>query len=39
LRVQSGNVTNTYFWNIAFSPGFFEFPPRSVLAYLTVDLS
>jgi hypothetical protein len=39
LRVQSGNVTNLYFWNIAFSPGFLEFPPRTVLAYQTVDLS
>jgi iron complex outermembrane receptor protein len=39
LRVQGGNLTNVYFWNIGFSPGFFEFPPRTVLAYVTVDLS
>jgi len=39
LRVQGGNLTNVYFWNIGFSPGFFEFPPRALLAYVTVDLS
>ena len=38
LRVQGGNVANVYFWNITFSPGFLQFPPRAVLAYLTVDL-
>lgn len=39
LRVQGANLTNFYFWNIAWSPGFFEFAPRTALAYLTVDLS
>jgi iron complex outermembrane recepter protein len=38
LRVQGGNLANVYFWNIGFSPGFFEFQPRSLFAYLTVDL-
>ncbi len=38
LRVQAGNLANVYFWNIVMSPGFFEFQPRSALAYLTVDL-
>jgi iron complex outermembrane receptor protein len=38
LRVVGGNLTNFYFWNIAFSPGFFQFAPRTALAYLTVDL-
>jgi hypothetical protein len=38
LRLVGGNLTNFYFWNIAFSPGFFEFAPRTALAYLTVDL-
>jgi iron complex outermembrane recepter protein len=39
LRVQGQNLANVYFWNIGFSPGFFEFPPRSAVAYVTVDLS
>jgi iron complex outermembrane receptor protein len=38
LRVQLQNVTNVYFWNVQFSPGFLQFAPRTFLAYLTVDL-
>jgi iron complex outermembrane recepter protein len=38
LRVQMQNVTNVYFWNVQFSPGFLQFAPRTVIAYLTVDL-
>ena len=37
LRVQMQNATNYYFWFIAYSPGFSQFPPRSLLGYLTVD--
>jgi iron complex outermembrane recepter protein len=37
LRVQMQNSTNYYFWNIGYSPGFSQTPPRNVLAYLTVD--
>jgi len=38
LRVQVQNATNYYFWFISYSPGFSQFPPRSLLGYLTVDL-
>jgi iron complex outermembrane receptor protein len=38
LRVQMQNVTNVYFWNVQFSPGYLQFAPRTVIAYLTVDL-
>jgi iron complex outermembrane receptor protein len=37
LRVQGQNLFNAYYWNMAYSPGFSQFPPRSVFAYLTVD--
>jgi iron complex outermembrane receptor protein len=37
LRVQMQNATNYYFWFIAYSPGFSQSPPRSLLGYLTVD--
>lgn len=37
LRVQMQNATNYYFWDIGYSPGFSQTPPRSLLAYLTVD--
>lgn len=38
LRMQALNATNFYVWNIGYSPGFFQFAPRTFLAYLTVDL-
>jgi iron complex outermembrane receptor protein len=38
LRVQVLNLTNTYYWNMAYSPGFTQFQPRGLLAYLTTDL-
>jgi iron complex outermembrane receptor protein len=37
LRVQVQNVTNFYFWNMGYSPGFSQFQPRSYFAYLTTD--
>jgi len=37
LRVQLQNAFNKYAWNIAYCPGFSQFPPRTGLAYLTVD--
>jgi iron complex outermembrane receptor protein len=37
LRVQLQNPTNSYFWNLGFGPGFSQFPPRSLFAYLTAD--
>lgn len=39
LRVQGQNLANAYIWNLGNSPGFFQFQPRSVVAYVTVDLS
>jgi len=38
LRVQVQNVTNFYFWNMTYSPGFSQFPPRALFAYLTIDV-
>lgn len=38
LRVQMLNTTNTYIWNVLYSPGFYPFIPRAVLAYLTLDI-
>jgi len=38
LRVQVRNATNFYFWDMGYSPGFYQFPPRSYFAYLTADI-
>ncbi|MGP0082616.1 MAG: hypothetical protein ACLP0B_03160 [Steroidobacteraceae bacterium] len=38
LRVQVQNLTNFYFWNMGYSPGFSQFPPRGFFGYLTVDI-
>jgi iron complex outermembrane receptor protein len=38
LRVQVQNITNVYIWNVGYSPGFFQFAPRTIVAYLTVDI-
>lgn len=38
LRLQVQNLTNTQVWNIGYSPGFYQFAPRSLLAYVTVAL-
>jgi len=38
LRVQVQNLTNFYFWNIGYSPGYLQASPRSVFTYLTADL-
>jgi hypothetical protein len=35
--VQAQNLTNAYYWNMALSPGFSQFPPRSLFGYLTAD--
>jgi len=37
LRVQVQNLTNSYFWNLGYSPGFSQFPSRGVFGYLTAD--
>jgi iron complex outermembrane recepter protein len=38
LRMQAQNVANYNTWNLAYSPGFSQFAPRTFLVYLTVDL-
>ena len=39
LRMQVQNLTNVYFWNLSFnSPSFFQYQPRALFAYLTVDI-
>jgi iron complex outermembrane recepter protein len=38
LRAQLQNAFNAYIWNIGYSPGFLQFPPRTYLVYLTVDI-
>ncbi len=37
LRVQIQNPTNGYFWNLGYSPGFSQYPPRGLFSYLTTD--
>jgi iron complex outermembrane recepter protein len=37
LRVQIQNLTNFYFWNMTVTPGFSQWPTRSLTAYLTAD--
>jgi iron complex outermembrane receptor protein len=38
LRVQIQNLTNIYFWNLAYSsPIFTQYQPRAVFGYLTTD--
>jgi iron complex outermembrane recepter protein len=37
LRMQIQNLTNFYFWNMTYTPGFSQFPGRTLLAYLTAD--
>lgn len=39
LRVQLQNAFNVYAWNVGYSPGFFQRPPRTLFAYLDLDLS
>jgi iron complex outermembrane recepter protein len=39
LRLQIQNLSNSYRWTNAYTPGFFEWAgPRTVFAYLTADL-
>ena len=39
LRVQVQNVSNSYWWTNAYTPGDFQWPaPRTVFAYVTTDL-
>ena len=38
LRVPVQNVTNKYVEATGFTPGWFAIPPRSIFAYLAVDL-
>lgn len=38
LRLQVQNVLNAYIWNVALSPGFLQFAPRTFVGYITIDL-
>jgi iron complex outermembrane receptor protein len=39
LRVQVQNVSDSYWWTAAYTPGEFLFPgPRTIFAYVTTDL-
>jgi iron complex outermembrane receptor protein len=38
LRLQVQNLTNIQVWNIDYSPGFYQFAPRALVAYVTVAL-
>jgi iron complex outermembrane receptor protein len=39
LRVQIQNVSNSTWWTVAFTPGYYLTPgPRTVFAYLTTDI-
>jgi iron complex outermembrane receptor protein len=38
LRVQLQNASNYYLWNFVYTPGFSQYPPRTLFAYLTVDI-
>src|SRR5580658_490035 len=38
LRAQLQNLTNLYFWNIAYSPGYLQASPRSLFTYVTTGL-
>lgn len=37
LRVMYRDVAGSYFWNMGYSPGFFQFPGRTVIGYVTAD--
>jgi iron complex outermembrane receptor protein len=37
LRVQVQNATNRYIWDMTLSPGFYQLPPRTFIAYLIVE--
>lgn len=38
LRVQMQNANNYTLWNFAYTPGFAQFPGRTLFGYLTVDI-
>ncbi len=38
LRMQMLNAPDMYIWTVLYSPGFYSFLPRAVVAYLTVDI-
>jgi len=37
FRAQLQNLTNIYYWNMVYSPGFSQFQPRGLFAYLAAD--
>jgi iron complex outermembrane receptor protein len=38
LRVSAQNITNAFVWVTGYNPGYYEFSPRSLFAYLTWDI-
>jgi iron complex outermembrane receptor protein len=38
LRLSAQNVTNAFVWVTGYTPGYFEFAPRSIFGYLTWDV-
>jgi iron complex outermembrane receptor protein len=38
LRVSAQNITNAFVWVTGYSPGYYEFAPRSLFGYLTWDV-
>jgi iron complex outermembrane receptor protein len=39
FRLQIQNASDFHFWNVTSTPGFAQYPPRSIFAYLTTDIS
>jgi iron complex outermembrane receptor protein len=38
LRLSAQNITNAFVWVTGYNPGYYEFAPRSLFAYLTWDV-
>jgi iron complex outermembrane recepter protein len=38
LRLSAQNLTNAFVWVTGYTPGYFEFAPRSIFGYLTWDV-
>jgi iron complex outermembrane receptor protein len=37
LRLQVDNAFDHYIWNVGYTPGYNQYPPRAFLGYVTVD--
>ena len=38
FRIQEQNLTGAYIWDTTLSPGFYQLPPRTIIANLIVDM-